>query len=488
MTLVVARKVSETILIVGDTKLTFEMTKEKISVTEGVIKSKIISDAISVSFANNEYLADAAIRSIAGNTNPDAVVRALLQAQLSVEDKHAPDFIVATMQPTIDLFVIRGGKIERALNAWIGSAEAFQLFRAYETENRKPPHLPINSASITGEQLAGVFGEVSDCIDVYTRMLRSIKCAIDDESVEDIGGFAIPLVGSNGAFAYFGYADVWTHWLPIKEGNNIVPFGTAEEGGYAYDIVANGDNRGLSSYFLQGRFGILYREVGGGLLRPHLISDVSPIEFEERASQIVGSVVRTWYADNRLLCQRALDKFASGDHEGAWIDANRAIERGSTQSDAWKCRGAILSKMGKENQALLDFERATKVSPQDPDAWNKLGLSRSRLGDTEGALRAFSVAIDRDPAFWPALANRATSYWEGDQTENALRDITGALAHQPTSAGLWKSKAAAHLRLGMRQDALTSVEKALQLAPNDPELLKAESELRLQLNARPFAT
>ena len=65
MTLVVARKIGGSILLVADTKLSAdEMTSTPVPITAGVVKLKIISDDQIIAFAGNEYVAEQALRAL----------------------------------------------------------------------------------------------------------------------------------------------------------------------------------------------------------------------------------------------------------------------------------------------------------------------------------------------------------------------------------------------------------------------------------------
>jgi len=481
MTLIVARKVQGSVFLIGDTRLTKDKTKEKISITNGVIKTKLMRDHIAVSFAGNEHIANEALRDIAGEDDLEVIVGILEAHHMSADEEYTSDFIITALKPAPELIVIKDRKIENAATAWIGDAEGFDLFRAYETGNREQAEQIASTASITIEQVSDRSGDTPAGIETYSKMLRCMKHVIHDEAATYVGGFAIPVIGWNGVFTYMSYADVYTHPLVLEDGENIIPFGTAEQGGYGYDVVPMADHRGLSSYFLQGRLGIIYREQEGGLIRPHVIRDLSPIDFEESGSALAGAAVGTYFADNRILCQRAIDKLTAGKVDEALIDADQAIDRSAQNSDGWKCRGVIRSRAGQENEALLDFRKATEVNPQDPDAWNKLGISHRKLGNAVAAIDAFSRAIERDPTFWRALANRATDYWQANRVEDALRDIDSALRFQSNNVGLWRNKAAIHLRMGMKHEAMGCIRRGLELSPDDLEFLKAANDLQSQL-------
>jgi hypothetical protein len=371
MTLVLARIVQGAIFLVGDTKLILERTKEKVSTTRGVLKTKVVSDGLAVSFAGNQYIADNALQSLHKADNVDGVLDHLLKAHRSTRNEDSADFIVSSLEPLPVLYSVKDGTVVRSDVAWIGSGEGFRLFRAYELGEREIKPKSLGGAWLRIVQLAAGSEEPPPGIETYTRMLSSMNEVVDDEELPDVGGFAIPLIGWNGKFSYMGYADVRTHPLQFEPGVGVVPFGTAEEGGYALDVVPFGDNRGVSSYFVQGDFGILYRDADGGWPKAQLVPRVSPITFMQEGSKLAGTAITTYYANVRELCRRALEKLSAGDELGALKEADGAIAWNSQSADGWKCRGDIKLKLNRTSEALADFERLWRL----PRTMPTLGIS-----------------------------------------------------------------------------------------------------------------
>jgi hypothetical protein len=87
-----------------------------------------------------------------------------------------------------------------------------------------------------------------------------------------------------------------------------------------------------------------------------------------------------WFADAigqaPLLPQAYIDRgqarLSSGDKDGALQDANRAVELGPHNADAWKLLGDILVKESRFQEALQKYDAAKKYSPH----WNELNAAR----------------------------------------------------------------------------------------------------------------
>jgi hypothetical protein len=466
MTLVVGRISGGSVNVVSDTMLTHEMTKAPIPITKGLIKTKIITPALAVSFAGNSHEADKGIRMVQPMMSASEAAEALLDVHRSVELAHSTDFLIAALEPRPSLISIKDGKIEEGPIGWIGSYDAYRSYRALEIGETPP------DPAIPGYAELGKGPAVS-----FSKMRSVMKHVIAEAAIADVGGFTIAVTNDGAGFNYMGYADVFFPPMTLSPGSHSLPFGTAAEGGYAYDVLATADRQGVSSYFPQGRFGILYWPRDGGFPEAEVIKNVDPFEFMDRAKERTGTLISTFHADVRILSARGHKKLVDGDTAGALADADRAITE-SCGREGWSLRGHIKSILGDETGALSDFEEAVRATPQSPECWNKLGLSRSRLGDKDGAIAAFGKAVEAEPNFWQAYANRANLFYEAGQADRALPDITQAAELAGNNAGLWKKVVAANQQLGRLKEAYQAAVTALSLTPEDRGLANFVAEHR----------
>lgn len=464
MTLVVAKVAGTSAHVVSDTKLTNELTKAPIPITEGIIKTKIITPAIAVSFAGNSHVAQAGVRVLRPTMSATEMAESLLEFHRSADADNSAEFLVTTVKPHAFLIEIKNGNMSEGLNGWIGSYEAYRSYRALEMG-----HMPADPA-IPGHQDLGQGPAGS-----FSEMTSAMKHLIADPNYQDVGGFAVAVSGGTSELNYMGYANVFFPPMMLPPGEHVLPFGTAAQGGYAYEIVPTNDKQGVSSYFLQGRFGILYWPLERGLPEANMFTNVDPFEFIDIASEKAGCPVSTFHADVRILSSRGHQKLRNGDSAGALKDADRAIAA-SDGREGWILKGEVKAVLGDETGAVAAFEEAARKVPTDPNGWNKLGLAFMRLEAGDRAVDAFSNAIRADSSFWRAYANRANHLFHSGRVEEALLDITKACELAPEDAGLWKKKAAVLQRLGRSQEACEAARMALTIAPGDAELVKFVSE------------
>src|SRR5436190_10424251 len=123
-----------------------------------------------------------------------------------------------------------------------------------------------------------------------------MKLFIADSGIADVGDFAVPVAYDGNRFRFMDYADVLTHPLDFelipkeKDGWSTVPFGTTEEGGYAFNFMSGTDgNNSAAMFFLQGNMGLVFRSSDGGLLRPlPPFREISALDFVEKVEKEYG--------------------------------------------------------------------------------------------------------------------------------------------------------------------------------------------------------
>lgn len=80
--------------------------------------------------------------------------------------------------------------------------------------------------------------------------------------------------------------------------------------------------------------------------------------------------------------------------DGAYLAAiallDSALHRKETLADAWSIRGACLSRLGRNHEALASVERAVEVAPDNPVFWYNKALIQASFGDWIGAKESFS--------------------------------------------------------------------------------------------------
>jgi tetratricopeptide (TPR) repeat protein len=131
----------------------------------------------------------------------------------------------------------------------------------------------------------------------------------------------------------------------------------------------------------------------------------------------------------RILEQRAEAKFQRGDHAGAKLDIESALEK----------------------------------DPQNPSIYGTLGFIRLRERDNEQAVRDLSQALRLDDAFAPAHLRRGIAYGALGQMRSAMADLRRASELDPRSKEIWTTLCEARRLTKDSKGALADCGRALSL-------------------------
>jgi len=188
VTLVVARKVDDALVIVSDTKVTNE-TVLRPSLLDGTLKTITISKSLCISFAGDvtvahNALADIIVGSVCGRDN---VITHLLQHQH--QRAGACDFLIACHEQPVTLDKIIDGRCERDLQvAWIGDHPAFEAYQSYWAND---PFAETAAYSTMDEMSIG------------SRMRAALDAVISDGNHPTVGNFVI--TARSGTLANSGF-------------------------------------------------------------------------------------------------------------------------------------------------------------------------------------------------------------------------------------------------------------------------------------------
>ena len=290
MSLVVARKNRNACYIVSDTHWINHLKKEEATPLQGVVKSSILSPNLCVCFAGDLDSAGQALRTYSVYDDDSNLVTRTVDHFLNHHhlSNKGTDFILAFGSPHNKLVEIKDGSCQEVLAAWIGSHNAFNRFQGYMSMSTDAirQELKLENAA---EMYILKIPEHPDTDDIlYEKMKASMFAVIQALEVPEVGGIVVPVAIHQGGFKYMDYVDIITHpirfdLLPTNTWN-VVPFGTAMEGGYAFNFMGTTEGQAprAAMYFLQGNFGVLFLPEEAGYLAPHLLTNVSPLDFVER--------------------------------------------------------------------------------------------------------------------------------------------------------------------------------------------------------------
>jgi hypothetical protein len=427
MSLVVARCVGATIVIVGDTHLTDPTKTGPRSLLQGVVKTRMLTDELAISFAGSIRWVEIAFRAL-DNLLPvtvDRVTETLVQVHR--DSSGLAEFIVASANP-VELIEIKSGEAIAKSASWLGSEPGFERFQGYATGAVKAPLGRANTFSWQIQRLPEESsGSQPDQASTsrFGLLAESMRQVIEDADCPDVGGFVVPVALHKARFEFMDYAAIVTHplRLDLMPKSFVVPFGTAQEGGHAINLMSDlqSSTKGVSLYALQGRCGAAFVPQDG-LLRPVVLRNKSPIEFEEALAAELGLDMGTFYGHPREYCARAMKRLHEGDLAGALIEAERAIARSDKDASGFDCRGIVRAALGQLSGATEDFNRALSIDPANHRTWANRGLARGRMGDFKGAMEDLDQAFSVKPTYAFAYRMRATVWRALGEIHHAHQD------------------------------------------------------------------
>ena len=192
MTLVIAKKNSNSIRIFSDTKKT-DLTDVLKGISRSVLKSVILNRNLCVCFAGRIGYAYSSIQKLSGIIKQgyddlDKAKDFLLKE--NQDSNNNVDFIIASLAPKFSLVKISDSKVEEVIDqCWIGNIDAFD---DYQRRFHSTPGL--DRGSLSKEE------EVN--LNTIYRMNRAFKRLVESEKHGDVGEFMIEVASSPDGFYY----------------------------------------------------------------------------------------------------------------------------------------------------------------------------------------------------------------------------------------------------------------------------------------------
>lgn len=492
MTLIVARKLGSSAVIVGDTHLTNELTKDTVPIWRGMIKSTLLTAEVCLSFAGNSFFAKKALHALPNLASSD---RKFILTEHFLQwhqfSKFETDFIIAMHNAAADdeIIQIKDGKATLTTAAWIGSQPGFKMFQGYFSGPDPGVKQWENALKWGATQLPDNDDFTEEHTNLFNRLVASMELVASDSNVPEVGGFTVAIASHNNEYRYMSYARA--HTPPIAFDNlresQAIPFGGVDEGGYAFGLVGSSfsaGNQWIAIYLVQGRLGVMFAQDSSRLLRPNVISGVSPIEFEEVANDKFGVRIGTWFSSTDSIYAHAIQLIEKGNTEEATRWAFEAIQRGPQHADSFKCAGEIFRKIGRHQEALESYTKAVEMAPEDPFLLNKRGITSWKLNQTENALLDFTKAIEISPIFFEAYANRAMLRFKLHLFDSALLDIDAALSLRSGETRMLRGKGAVLAALGRLDEALQVFDLLIANAPGDDDARQNRAKILTNLGSK----
>lgn len=461
MSLIVARKYNNNLIIVSDTKLTYDDHKERNSPKEGTIKVIILSSKIAICYAGKVCFAELALKEIAEKTDVSIIESILLKYHN--ESKQETDFLLAFAAENLVLVEIKNGTSLRNDNCWIGTIEGFNKYQSIflSENNNKPQELEVTTIKIV---------RMPDTDDnsfrkTFSKMYDAMLGVIEGHEVKDVGGFIIPLIFENDEFHYSNYTQVFRKpidvdlEMPDGKPTNI-NFSSVEDGAYIVNFFG-GKTKELAIHFPHGNIGVHYTRKENGLLNPKVYTEMDEIdftEFLESHSTVKFGISMFKEAGNYAL--KAEKEFNEGRYDAALRRVNQAINQASKSWGPEPDHNASFNSL----QECLDAKGKIEISHEHLETLENIFILKGEiffvLGDFNKAILSFREAITLKENSFEGLRLKGMAQANLGRFQDALETLTECVKHHE-NAEIYYSRGVVYYHKGDYISAKKDFEMAL---------------------------
>lgn len=282
MTLVVARKIDDTLVIVSDSKVTDDAMLHP-SLLNGALKTIVVSSTLCVSFAGNVPLATEALAEVITGSirDRDDLIVHLLKCHRQCSG--ACDFLIACHKPPILLARVTEGRCETDLQTtWIGDHTAFE---AYQEKLATDPFAQSTARYAGSDEMA-----------VASRMQGALSAVIADGLHPSVGNFVITARSgtlANSGFRYDRRA-FGSGFHPVAsttEPTSLMRSVGVEGGSFHYSVLTP-TARGIGAiavHIVEPRLGVLLHPKGSW--EPRIWRDVNTVDLINNVAEQFGLAV-----------------------------------------------------------------------------------------------------------------------------------------------------------------------------------------------------
>jgi len=292
MTLVVARNARGRIAIVSDTRLTEH--GRALPLQEGVIKSCMLPGGLCVSFSNSPQLASRDFERFATQFPIGTGLGSAVAFFESSSAETGNDYLLAFSHPPKLIKIADGMRTPGgAATQWIGDRAAYELFREYEANHRRPVERGrAISAALFADEMKG-----SPASDLYSTM----RHVVADREIGSTGGFAFVISNRGAHFRPSVYSDMLYNWPESQDDDFILSLD------HQIDLGASGENAGFAVaqlspeapdmnvvglYLVKARKLFVFYGHRNGLADKCLVlKDLAPASIASRLAEVIGADV-----------------------------------------------------------------------------------------------------------------------------------------------------------------------------------------------------
>ncbi|MGH9839597.1 MAG: protein kinase domain-containing protein [Blastocatellia bacterium] len=150
--------------------------------------------------------------------------------------------------------------------------------------------------------------------------------------------------------------------------------------------------------------------------------------------------------------------------EKALQSSEKAISLAPGQPEIYQVtRGLVLTRFGKQEEAINDFKAALERNPKDWEAWQGLALAYESSGRFLEAENAYIQAVNLWPNYWVGYNELGAFYYSQGRIEKAITSWQHVIRLLPDSPTGHNNIATAYYQRGQEADAinayLTSISK-----------------------------
>ncbi len=187
---------------------------------------------------------------------------------------------------------------------------------------------------------------------------------------------------------------------------------------------------------------------------------LSVAAWQLRSPKLVSDAQQTLY-------QEGVNKYESGNYEGAVEDFNQAIKLDPQNALAYNRRGDAYYRLGDYEQAQADSSQAILLNPQDANAYFDRGFAFSELGKYKEAIADYTQAIKLNSKDAYAYYGRGLARAQSKDHKGAIGDFSKAIALKPQYTEAYLQRGILHRRLKLRLEAIQDFDKVIKINPSD---------------------